>query len=278
MFKNASAMFPRFHLFEIEDFPWLPKVWRNLMTDYLRFLQEQLGLYDAALDLLQDLRSRGHADKIIDLCSGSGGPVLHLIDRMEQTDGPISVTLTDKYPPLTKASWNKIGKDQNVSYLSEPVDARNVPIDLIGFRTLFTSFHHFKPSDALCILKNASASGIAIFEVSERSIFGFVRVAALSLAAPFLVFFIRPFSWSRILWTIVPVIPMLTFWDGIVSHLRSYTVEELQQLLNDSGCAERGRVGKVGGGLCAQMTYLIIDPERREGLETRQPLPKLPLR
>jgi len=260
--RNTNALFPRFHLFEIEDFSWFPAIWRDLMTDYLRFLQEKLGVYDPAIELLRDLRTRGHANTIIDLCSGSGGPLLKIIDKLKQVERPISVTLTDKFPPSTAVLWKKAGTDSNIAYLDQPVDARDVPQALVGFRTLFTAFHHFEPSDALAILKDASSSGIAIFEISERSLLGFLRVTLLCLASPLLVFFIKPFSWTRILWTLIPVVPMLTLWDGLVSHLRSYTIDELQAFLDKSGCAKWGRVGIKQSNLGARMTYLIIEPKQ----------------
>jgi len=43
--------------------------------------------------------------------------------------------------------------------------------------------------------------------------------------------FIRPFRWSRLLWTyLIPLVPMVTLFDGLVSCLRTYSIEELRDL------------------------------------------------
>ena len=43
--------------------------------------------------------------------------------------------------------------------------------------------------------------------------------------------FVRPFRWQFVLLTyLLPIIPILVFWDGLVSHLRSYTIQELEAL------------------------------------------------
>jgi hypothetical protein len=42
---------------------------------------------------------------------------------------------------------------------------------------------------------------------------------------------IRPFRWSRVLLTyLVPLIPLVVLWDGLVSCLRTRTPEELSAL------------------------------------------------
>ena len=47
------------------------------------------------------------------------------------------------------------------------------------------------------------------------------------LATPFM----RPFRWDRLLWTYpLPLVPFTCLWDGIVSQLRAYTPQELEQM------------------------------------------------
>jgi hypothetical protein len=42
---------------------------------------------------------------------------------------------------------------------------------------------------------------------------------------------IRPVSWVQIVFTyLLPVLPLLIFWDGLVSQLRTYSVNELEEL------------------------------------------------
>ena len=53
---------------------------------------------------------------------------------------------------------------------------------------------------------------------------------------PFLILFltlrIRPFRWARVLWTyVLPVVPFVLWFDGWISCLRSYSHEELSELV-----------------------------------------------
>ena len=82
----------------------------------------------------------------------------------------------------------------------------SVPARLAGLRTMFNSFHHFRPADATAILRSAVAAGqpIGVFEVSNRSL----RTVLTLILTPLFVFiatlFIRPFRWDRLLWTSDP--------------------------------------------------------------------------
>jgi hypothetical protein len=56
-----------------------------------------------------------------------------------------------------------------ITYWSDAVDAKRVPI-LAGFRTIFSSFHHFSRREAVAVLQSAvdNRQGIGIFEVARR--------------------------------------------------------------------------------------------------------------
>ena len=42
---------------------------------------------------------------------------------------------------------------------------------------------------------------------------------------------IRPLRWSRLLWTyLIPLVPVITLFEGLVSCLRTYSVQELHEL------------------------------------------------
>ena len=114
------------------------------------------------------------------------------------------------------------------------VDARTVPRDLTGLRTLFNSFHHFQPLEAKQILQDAydARQPIGIFEIPNRTFGGvsfsfFATFFGVLLLTPTM----RP---RRLAWWVFtylfPVIPFIVAWDGWVSHLRAYTPEELLQM------------------------------------------------
>ena len=137
------------------------------------------------------------------------------------------VTLTDLYPVPTSSG---------IDYWPQSVNGACVPAELRGVRTLFASFHHFAPATAREVLKDAfdQRSPICVFEATSRT----PGAIALSLLLPLLVLVItpsiRPASWFQIFFTyLVPVLPLLVFWDGLVSQLRTYSKEELLELTSD---------------------------------------------
>ena len=75
---------------------------------------------------------------------------------------------------------------------------------------------------------------------------------------------IRPFSWSRVLsYLPIPFVPFILTWDGIVSTLRTYSVEELQELVSEIDAPdyewEIGRLQKRFIDL--PITYVIGRPK-----------------
>jgi hypothetical protein len=123
----------------------------------------------------------------------------------------------------------------SIRYHAQPVDAAHVDPGLPGFRTMFTAFHHFRPEEARAILTDAirCQQGIAVFEGSARSPLGISAMLLVPLMVLLTTPFIRPFRWSRLLWTyVLPVIPLVIGFDGLVSSLRTYSIQELQALVN----------------------------------------------
>ena len=110
-----------------------------------------------------------------------------------------------------------------------------MPNELKGLRTQFLSLHHFKPNDAKQILQNAvdSKSSIAVFEAQERSLPSLLAMVFSPLTVFFTTPFIRPFKIGRIVFTyLIPIVPLFVLWDGIVSSLRTYSVKEMNSLVN----------------------------------------------
>ena len=46
--------------------------------------------------------------------------------------------------------------------------------------------------------------------------------------------FIKPFSIGRLVFTyLLPVVPMFILWDGVVSVLRTYTLDEMKKMTTE---------------------------------------------
>lgn len=263
----------RLHLFEWEDQPWLPTLFRDFITDHLRYMWEFFGTFNpVAFKIMKAMQSIGQ-ERIIDLCSGAGGPVLGLQQYLEEELGfRVQVLLTDLFPNAAASRRIEAEPPSRVSSRLDPTSAFDVPADLEGFRTIFTGFHHFQPNDARRILRDAVAkrAGIGVFEAQER------QLALILLGVP--LFFLMtllvnhkvgPLSLGRAIFTyVVPLAPLIAAWDALVSCLRTYSPEELQELvsgLEDGSYAwEIGQIEAVARPWGRyRITYLIGLPRRK---------------
>jgi len=201
--------------------------------------------------------------------------------------GAVKFVLTDLHPHI--AEWTKAAaKSENLSFVSNPVDAANAPTDLIKrdgkktFRLFFLAFHHFDDPMAREILRNTmeTADGFgyvilcvrrlkfadeapdSIFELQERTISSMITVTAMGI----LMFFISPFYFWRspghLFFTyIIPLIPLILVLDGWVSSLRTRTSEEVQALMKECGASADGWTIKSGAEQhtwpTGYMTYVI---------------------
>ena len=250
----------RIHLFEFEDLNWFPVFIRNYMTDFLQFLSNKGRLYKPIVPIIKETLKKSNTETIIDLCSGGGGGLIELNRELKKEIPEIKFIMTDYYPNIAAFEHTKTLAD-NFKYESISVDARKVPSELKGLRTQFLSFHHFKPSDAKLILQNSidSKSSIAIFEGQERSIPSILAMIFSPIIVLLTTPFITPFKLGRIIFTyLIPIVPLFVFWDGIVSSLRTYSVEEMEELIKQLEGKEKynWEVGKMKSGL-SKLLYLI---------------------
>lgn len=256
---------PRIQWIEIEDQAWCPKPIRDGATDYLQFVVAKAQPYRAIVQCFSTALDQAGTDQVIDLCSGAGGPwptLRSLVQAKRQR--PLQVCLTDLYPNLP--AWQQVSTQSSgqIGFENSSIDATHVPAHLNGFRTLFSGFHHFPPEQAHQILADAvtQKQGIGIFELTDR------RPAALlgMLFVPLIIWLvtpaIRPIRFSRLLFTyLLPFIPLVGLFDGIVSCLRTYSPNEMRQLTK-SFTSYDWDIGQIPvRGLSAPITYTIGTPK-----------------
>ena len=224
----------RFHLFEIEDFSWYPSFLRELQTDYLRSLMNIFNVYKAIIPRLRHLLEQESNSSIIDFCAGGGGSWERILPHLE--DIQLKITLTDLYPNLRAFRRMKDRNPGVFDYPKLPVNAVQPPQELSGVRTFFNSFHHFKREDARSILENAVRDGeaIIIFEPMEKTVLQFFLNTISTLLMAFLITpFIMPFRIDRLIFTyLIPIVPLVTTFDGWISLLRLYSPRMLLELTN----------------------------------------------
>ncbi|MBL0745243.1 class I SAM-dependent methyltransferase [Chryseolinea lacunae] len=224
----------RIHAFEFEDFPWFPEFLRNYMTDFLQTLANLSDFFKPVVPVIERGLDHSGGNTIIDLASGGGGGLVRLAKHLMTRRPDIDIVLTDYFPNLDAFRYTA-AKLPCFRYEEHPVNALNVPTNLVGLRTQFLSFHHFTPEQAQQILQNAVDTGspIAIFEAQERSVQSVVAMLFSPITVLLVTPFIRPFRIGRIVFTyFIPLVPLFIWWDGIVSALRTYSVREMQSLVD----------------------------------------------
>lgn len=254
----------RIHLFEFEDQQWFPSFLRNYGTDFLQFLSNKAKIYKPIVPILEKGLKDSNTNQILDLASGGGGGLLWLNSELKKRIPELKILLTDYYPNIPAFEYTK-AKTDNIDFIATSIDAKNVPDSLKGLRTQFLSLHHFRPKDAVKILQNAvnSSTAIAVFEAQERSVPSILAMIFSPLSVLFTTPFIRPFKIGRIIFTyLIPIVPLFVLWDGIVSCLRTYSVKEMESLVNQLEHRDRfiWNINKVKSGP-GVILYLLGTPK-----------------
>jgi len=224
---------PRLQLFEFEDQRWCPAVLRNAITGYLRLAVAITQQVRPVVPALADFLPRSGETSILDLCSGSGGIARQLARGLERRGMPTRIVLSDLYPDT--AAFREIANDSGgmIEFRTAPLDATAVPAELEGLRTVFNAFHHFPPDDARRVLAAAAGAGrpIAVVEFIERGIVPLSGIFFSPILMLFLAPFLRPLCWQALFFVyLVPIVPLMIFWDGLVSWLRVYSLDELRAM------------------------------------------------
>jgi hypothetical protein len=259
----------RMQLIELEDLPWFPAVLRDGGTAFLALAERMSGHGRMLVGPLERALDATGETRIIDLCSGGGGPAATLADELKKRGRDVTVTLTDLYPNTAAFAHAASTSAGRVIGIAEPVDATAVPATLQGFRTVWNAFHHLPPDAARKVLADAVAQGqpIGVFEVVSRELPMLAGLLLTPVTVTLTMPFWRPFRWEWVLWTwLVPLMQPFALWDGLVSWLRIYSVDELRELV--AGLEAPGWTWDIGtiklGAAPLHGTYLVGYPPRGE--------------
>jgi hypothetical protein len=255
----------RIHLVELEDLPWFPAVLRDGGTAYLELAARMSGHGKMLVPPLAQAIAATGATRIIDLCSGGGGPARIVADTLAASGHPVEILLTDRYPNPQAFAHATEGSGGRITGHGSPVDATAVPAELTGFRTLFNAFHHFPPPLARAILADAVAKRqpIGVFEIVSREPAMLLGLLTSPIGVTLTMPFWRPFRWQWVLWTwLVPLMQPFVLWDGLVSWLRIYSEDELRELVAGLDAPNwKWEIGKIKlGDAPLHASYLIGRP------------------
>jgi hypothetical protein len=124
----------------------------------------------------------------------------------------------------------------------------------------FNAFHHFSPGAARALLQDAVKAGqpICVFEIPERRLLTIISLLLTPLFVIVATPFTKPFLWKRMLWTyLIPLVPFMCCWDGVVSQLRAYTIAELSELTEGFGGYQWSAGSTSIPGPLGHLTYVL---------------------
>jgi hypothetical protein len=212
--------------------------------------------------ILHAIEEIGDLDKskisVIDFCSGAGGPIPtieRIVNEKRAAQGkqPIPFVMSDLYPNLD--SWMEVCSRSkgSLSFIPQSVDATDPPVsatsatspasrtiegfrsDTRVFRLYCLSFHHFGDKMARKVLESTmqTADGFAIIELQDRYLSSF----ALMLGHLPLIYTTAIFRcWKDVLMLllvyIIPIVPVVNTFDGLVSCLRTRSFKDVMALID----------------------------------------------
>ena len=259
---DSAAIGRRLHLFEFGDQPWFPQVLHDAETALFATQYRLASLLPRLwAERISTVLYHDEPAEILDMCSGSGGPMPGIVKELEKRGYNVRVTLTDLYPNPGSTS------DPRLVWLAEPLDATDVSPKLGGVRTMFSAFHHFRPDAARAILKNAFdlRRAICIFEAGPDGPLGAAMAVGFPLHVLVLMPFVRPFRLVYLVFTyLIPLMPLILLWDAVVSYLRIYSPEQMHRLTKELQAPEYSwEIGRISiPGLPGGLPYLIGRPGR----------------
>ncbi len=172
---------------------------------------------------------------VYDLCAGGGKSVEFLLKHLDKNpaQNPPHIIATDLQPDITSLEILKQRHPKNFDYIKTSVTVFDPPSSENCSYCIFTAFHHFNEDDAVKIIQNMliKSNSFTIFELTSRhniiSYFWLIPGFFSFIATPF---FAKKWRWQKALFSIIPIIPFMVAFDGLISNLRTYTKQDLERL------------------------------------------------
>ncbi len=184
---------PRIHLFELHEQHWMPSIVRGSVVECLSHMFRWRRIANGLIGPFQEFLHRSGATRVLDLCSGAGGPAFALAEQLRKQEAePPRIVLTDLFPQVEpwEAARRELAVD--IDYCTQPVNATQVTPELStgSVRMINNAFHHFRPEVARAILEDAmhNSAGIFISELYPRGLPSFFQFGA---STQWIVFFSR---------------------------------------------------------------------------------------
>ncbi len=261
----------RRQLFEFQDEPWFPSVAREGLVEILSLGIRYSGLARALAPAFARVVERVDEPRVLDLCSGAGGPVVLLLEALAARGEPLPrVLLSDLYPNV--AAWTRLREQwpDHVDFVAEPVDATRIPSELPGgVVTIVNGLHHFPLSVAREVIAEVARRRAALF-VAECFPRDLLRGAAF-LPAAGLGFLVNPWVCERhgllkaALSVPLPLLAATGLWDWLASVMRIHEPAELAVVAREVAPDYRWETGSAAFAPLGKAVYLVGLPPAEGG-------------
>ena len=223
--------------FEFNERKECPSFLRDAVVEILGKAIKWGQIFSPVTPLFMDFCKKTNNYSFIDLCSGTGEPLIAFIEGMKQANyDSVSFSASDLFPKIHAMKQVVHEYPENISMISEPIDATNVPEkhDRPG-RTIINAFHHFSTDLAQEIIKDSVKKRRAIFilEAFPRDLKCFLAFFPMLTLS----FLLNPFLTKKDRLTkfffsfIIPIIPIIGTYDGFISLCRIHDKEELMEMV-----------------------------------------------
>jgi hypothetical protein len=226
---------PRLQLFEFNDAAWAPAVLRETLVEALSRTLRWGRMLDGLVAPLARCLERAGTAKILDLCSGAGGPADVLCEAMVKRGHDVEFLMSDLFPAVSE--WEPLcAANDRLRFVPEPVDATRIPAELGAgrVRVIINALHHFPPEVARAVLRGLCVDAPAVFiaEGLVRNPLSFAAMGPVGLAALLATPALakdKNLARAAITW-LSPLALGASIWDGTVSSMRTYLPSELREM------------------------------------------------
>lgn len=223
--------------FEFGDLAAAPAFYHQFLREFMSKIYLVFGIHKLWRSEISSFVKKQNSQCIHDPCAGSGYVnqlIFESLPRELDAKFYLSDLMTNESPEFAK-QINALGY-KNLKFAESPVDLLKIEAENQMPKMFVNSFHHFSREQVKEILKNTLGQGkeVLVLEYCRKtpdSLLSMLFGAILSLIFfPFVVEkkYILP---SFIFCFLVPIIPLMLVWDGVVSCLRTHSVSSLRQIL-----------------------------------------------
>jgi SAM-dependent methyltransferase len=224
-------------LFEFMDQTWAPNSLRLTLREILEIALAKpfRSYYAGVAEKVQHAINGEEKVSVVELGAGTA-PITQHLAKLSDLPHDLELIACDLNPDHSTYEVLEKQYPGLVKTIREPVDfSKPLPFDEKSLLVLSATFHHIPPSRRQSVIREISQYHAIIVEPISRS-WSSVLLALLNwipaLWLPLRLRGCEPGFLRRMFWCwILPAAPLAIVWDGIVSALRCWSVEEWKETL-----------------------------------------------